>query len=206
MAIFTRLKRRFTSARAAWADIGKATGLEPKDVRTAGHTSTKWRWQTRKSNPGPSKSMARKKARSAKQKAATRKLVAMNKRKRSPKRRSPKRKSPRRKRKVNKVKSKSKHVAKRDFLSKIPLVSNPLFKKAAIGVGTATLGAAIIGIVAPQIAQNAIVRPALAFVGGGIPGVIAQVVAQGGLSQLRGLVGGSGGTQSMNNAGSNGFA
>jgi len=134
-------------------------------------------------------------ARSAKQKAATRKLVALNKRrakKSKPKKRSSK------PRKVNKRKSPSKSMAKRkttskrSFTSKIPLVNNPTIRKAATGIGLATIGVAALAAFAPQFASNPIVKPALAFLGGGVPGVIGQVVVQGGLGGLSNVFGGGG--------------
>jgi len=134
-------------------------------------------------------------ARSAKQKAATRKLVALNKRrarKSKPKRRSSK------PRKLNKRKSPTKRMAKRraapkkrSFTSKIPLVNNPTIRKAATGIGLATIGVAAINLVAPQFANNPIVKPALAFLGGGVPGVIGQVVVSGGIGGLQNILGGS---------------
>jgi len=148
----------------------------------------------------------RKKPRSAKQKAATRKLVAFNKRKRSP----PRRKTPKRKaakRKVNKPKTKSKTMVKKSLTSRIPLVNNPTVKKVAAGIGLATIGVAVINIVAPQIAQNPIVKPALAFLGGGVPGLIGQVVVDGsfGIRNILGGNGNAGQSRSMSVAG-NGFA
>jgi len=147
----------------------------------------------------------RKKPRSAKQKAATRKLVAFNKRKSSP----PRRKTPKRKtaeRKVHKVKTKSRSVAKKSITSKIPFVNNPTVKKVAAGIGLATIGVAVINIVAPSVAKNPIVKPALAFLGGGVPGLIGQVVVDGSFG-IRNILGGrNGGSQTMNNMGSNGFA
>jgi len=135
--------------------------------------------------------------RTAKQKAATRKLVAFNKRRRSPpKRRSApkrrttrktiKRKSPRR---TMARSPKRRAPSKRGFASKIPLINNPTFRKAATGIGIATLGVAVLGLVAPQIAQNPIVRPALALLGGGVPGVAAQLLTQGGMG-LGNILGG----------------
>jgi len=134
-------------------------------------------------------------ARSAKQKAATRKLVALNKRrarKSKPKRRSSK------PRKVNKRKSPTKRMAKRrsapkkrSFTSKIPLVNNPTIRKAATGIGLATIGVAAIGLVAPQFVNNPIIKPALAFLGGGVPGIIGQVVVDGGIGGLTNILGGS---------------
>ena len=114
------------------------------------------------------------------------------------------RKSRRRLGKLIKRRSPTKHVARRrraaprrrssgskGILGKIPLINNPTFRKAALGVGTATLGITVLSLIAPSIAGNPIVRPVLALAGGGIPGVIAQVLSQGGLGALTG--GGSGG-------------
>jgi len=187
--ILTRSKSRFKSARAAWIDIGQATGLEPRDVRSAGHTRTQWRWKTSNSKRGSKQSLA-KKRRSAKQRANDKRLGAMARAR--GRRSSPKRKKSRRK--VNKPRRRSPSVAKRrtstkrGIISKIPLINNPTIRKAATGIGLATIGVAAVSIIAPQLAQNPIIRPALALIGGGVPGVIAQVVTQGGLG---GLLGGS---------------
>jgi len=128
------------------------------------------------------------------------------KRKSAPKRKAPKRRSAP-KRKVNKKKKVQKRMAgkKKGFASNIPLINNPTFKKAALGVGTATIGVAVLGLVAPQIANNPIVKPALALLGGGVPGVIAQVVAQGGIGSIQGLLGGNGGNGNANTV-NTGFA
>ena len=109
------------------------------------------------------------------------------------------RKSRRRLGKLIKRRSTTKHVARRrraahkkkGILSNIPLINNPTIRKAALGVGTATLGITVLSLIAPSIASNPIVRPVLALAGGGVPGVIAQVLSQGGLGALTG--GGSGG-------------
>jgi len=141
--------------------------------------------------------MARKKARSAKQKANDKRLGRMAKAR--AKKSTPKtRKSPK-PRKTNKRRSPAKRMAKRrapsksrSLGSKIPLINNPTFKKAATGIGIATLGVAVLGLVAPQIAANPVVKPALAFLGGGIPGVAAQIFTQGGISGLGNILGGNG--------------
>lgn len=146
--------------------------------------------------------MAKKRPRSAKQKANDKRLGAAAKARAKPKRRSSK------PRKVNKRKSPSKSMAKRrtsrprNFTSKIPLINNPTFKKAATGIGIATLGVAAISVIAPQIAQNPIIKPALAFLGGGIPGIAAQLFVGGGLGSLTGIFGGNGGSGQI----SGGFA
>jgi len=150
-----------------------------------------------------------KKRRSAKQKANDRRLGKMAKaraRKTTPKRRKSRRK-------VNKPRKRSKPMAKRrapsrkrDIISKIPLINNPTFKKAATGIGVATLGATVLGLVLPQLANQPLVRPVLALLGGGVPGVVAQFLVQGGgnLGNILGGLGGNGGAGAQN--ASNGFA
>jgi len=148
-----------------------------------------------------------KKRRSAKQKAATRKLVALNKRRGAPKRR--KSSKPR---KTNKRKSRSKSVAKRrsssrarGITSKIPLINNPTFKKAATGIGIATLGVAVLSLVLPQVANQPLVKPVLALLGGGVPGVVAQFLVQGS-GGLTNIFGGGGNGAGAGAAGNTGFA
>jgi len=139
--------------------------------------------------------MARKKARSAKQKANDKRLGKMARGRSKRKKTS---KSTRRS-KTNKPRKRSRSMAKRraprrssSIGSKIPFVNNPTVKKVATGIGLATIGTAVIGIVAPSIAANPIIKPALAFLGGGIPGVIGQVVVQGGIGGLSNILGGNG--------------
>jgi len=140
--------------------------------------------------------------RTAKQRAATRKLVAFNRRRKSrPKRKAPKRRrraspkrQPQRRRKAAKKKKANKRKApKKDmvFGKKIPIIGSPVVRKAATGIGIATIGVTILSLVAPGIAANPIVRPALAFLGGGVPGVVASIFLQGGAS-LGNLFGGGG--------------
>jgi len=151
--------------------------------------------------------MAAKKKFSAKQLAAQRKFAKImksggfKKKKSTKKRSAPKKSKTTTKRKPNKQKSTTKNVAakKKGILDNIPLINNPTFKKAALGVGTATLGVTVLSLVAPSIAANPIVRPVLALAGGGVPGVIAQVLAQGGLQGLG--LGGNGGNGSGMNPG-----
>jgi len=154
----------------------------------------------------------RKKPRSAAQKAATRKLVALNKRNARktvlPKRRKrtiTKRKAA--KRKVLKQKKRKGNVAKKKgLLDNIPLIKSKMFKQAAVGVGTATLGGAILGLVVPQLASQPLVKPVLALAGGGAIGAVAQILTQGGLSGLGlgNLTGGGG--NAMTNTINTGFA
>jgi len=153
-----------------------------------------------------------KKRRSAKQRANDKRLGQMAKRrarKSTPKR--SRRKSTTRK--VNKPRKRRSNVvrrtasrAKRSIISKIPLVNNPTVKKVATGIGLATIGVAAINIIAPSIASNPIVRPALAFIGGGIPGLIGQVVVGGGLGGLSNIFGGGTAGGTAGGTPSSGFA
>ena len=74
----------------------------------------------------------------------------------------------------------------KSLTSKIPFVNNPTIRKVATGIGLATIGVTAISFVAPQLASNPVIKPALAFLGGGIAGVIGQLVVGGGLSSLTG--------------------
>jgi len=149
--------------------------------------------------------MARKKARSAKQKAATRKLVAFNKRKgRKPARKAAKRrKAPKRrgaKRKANKQsKAPKRRMVSRKGLSKI--TSNPTLKKILMAAGAVTVATSVAAIVAPQFVptlQKPIVKAALGFVTGDIVGAASNfVIGGGGLGSLGG--GGNGNSSQMNN-------
>jgi len=157
-----------------------------------------------------------KKKRSAKQKRNDARLGRMAKsraRKSTPKRRSSKPKRRKSRRKVNKPRKRSKSVAKkrapskkRSFTSKIPLVNNPTVRKVATGIGLATIGTTVIAIVAPSIAANPIVKPALAFIGGGLAGLIGQVVVGGGLGSFGNIFGGSNGNGGQAAAAGSGFA
>lgn len=142
-----------------------------------------------------------KKRRSAKQKANDRRLGAMAKAR--ARKSTPKRRRSHIKHKVHKAHKRVRSVArrlkrapsrsKRSFISKIPLVNNPTVRKVATGIGLATIGSTVIALVAPQIAANPIVKPALALIGGGLPGLIGQVVTQGGLGSFSNIFGGGNG-------------
>jgi len=144
------------------------------------------------------------KRRSAKQRANDKRLGRMA-RARGRKKSAPKRKRRSAPRKVNKRRSVKRRVAKRrapsrkrSITSKIPFVNNPTIRKVATGIGLATIGTTVIALVAPSIAANPVVKPALAFLGGGIPGVIGQVVVQGGLGGLSNVFGSGNGGSSSN--------
>lgn len=66
------------------------------------------------------------------------------------------------------------------MVGKIPFINNPTVKKIAVGIGTATLAVTVLGFVAPQIAANPIVRPAIAFLAGGPIAAGVQFLTQGG--------------------------
>jgi len=117
------------------------------------------------------------------------------------------RKAPKRRKTIKQTKQKKTSMKRRapskkkGILGNIPLINNPTFKKAAAGVGTATIGAAALSLVAPSIAQNPLVKPVLALAGGDIVGLAAQLFASGGLSSL-----GLGGNGNGNTQGNAGFA
>jgi len=144
-----------------------------------------------------------KKRRSAKQKANDRRLGAMARargRKPTPKRRKSRKTNNRRRRSPSMARrqpTRRRSSGGKGILGKIPLINNPTFKKAATGIGVATLGATVLGLILPQIANQPLVKPILALAGGGVPGVVAQFLVQGGgnLGSIfgGGNAGGSGG-------------
>ena len=116
-------------------------------------------------------------ARSAKQKAATRKLVALNKkRKKSSTKKGGVRKTARRaftgiKRKTNKVKTKRKSVKRNSVKS---VLGSSTLKKVALGVGGATLATAMISFIAPNSSIGKFAPAAGAYALGGIEGIIGN--------------------------------
>jgi len=148
-----------------------------------------------------------KKKRSAKQRAATRKLVAFNRSKgrKKPKKRSKPRKAARKsRRKSIKPKKKRKSMAGRKGLSKI--TNNPTLKKILMAAGAVTIATSVAAIVAPSIAptlQTPVVRAALGFVAGDFVGAASNFVLAGG----GGLIGGNGGNAAnVSQQGNSGFA
>jgi len=99
------------------------------------------------------------------------------KRRRSTKRRAPTRKTTRRK---STKTTKRKKSSKKSMVGKIPFINNPTFRKIATGLGTATLGITILSFVAPGLAANPVIRPALAFLAGGPIAAGVQFLTQGG--------------------------
>jgi len=147
-----------------------------------------------------------KKRRSAKQKAATRKLVALNKSKRSSRKSTTKRRKTSKRRNVTRVirkvvrrrtmaKRRRSVSRKRGF--KIPFISNPLFKKAAAGVGAGVLLTTVLGLIGQQqLAQNPVVKVGAGFATGDIVGAASALLLGGGLN-----LGGNGGGSTMSQAG-----
>ena len=115
--------------------------------------------------------------RSAKQKAATRKLVALNKkRKKSSTKKGGVRKTARKaftglKRKTNKAKTKRRSVKRNSVKS---VLGSSTLKKVALGVGGATLATAMISFIAPNSSIAKFAAPAGAYALGGLEGIIGQ--------------------------------
>ena len=117
-----------------------------------------------------------KKRRTAKQKAATRKLVSLNKRRKTKtKRRTSTKKGGIRKtarRAYKKVRKSTRRMPRRSSLK--GLTSSSTLKKVALGVGGATLATAMISFIAPNSSIAKFAAPAGAFALGGIEGVIGN--------------------------------
>lgn len=152
-----------------------------------------------------------KKRRSAKQKAATRKLVALNKRRAKPTRR--KSSKPR---KTNKRKSRSKTVAKKrsssggkgsGFINKIPLLKNKTVQKIGFGLGMGSIAALIASRVpVPIVQQNAqLIGTGISFATDPLSGVV-RLALSGGLGQLGNLFGGGGNSSNGGGGNNAGFA
>ena len=119
--------------------------------------------------------------RTAAQKRATKKLVAMNKRRSAPKRKAAKRKAaPKRKTAKNKRKSSSSNSRTRSNsmrkTSVKSILSSKTLQKVALGVGGGAIATLAIGAIAPQFSRFA--GPAGAFALGGIEGLIGNIGLQ----------------------------
>ena len=111
-------------------------------------------------------------ARSAKQKAATRKLVALNKKRKTKKSTSTKKGQVRKTaRKAFKGLRKRKSMPRKGLKG---LTSSSTLKKVALGVGGATLATAMISFIAPNSSIAKFAAPAGAYALGGIEGIIGQ--------------------------------
>jgi len=135
----------------------------------------------------------RKKQRSPKQKAATRKLVARNRRKAKPRRRkAPKRRTKPKTRKKNKsTKPRKKSMAGRGGIR--AKLNSPLLKKVLMAAGLASIATAVASLVLPgqaQLINSPVVKAGLGFAVGDIPGALTNFLLSGGVG---GLSGGSNG-------------
>jgi len=152
-----------------------------------------------------------KKQRSAKQKAATRKLVALNRRKSAPKRRkSAKTRKPNKRRKPSKTvarKTKSRNTGRgtTGFINKIPILRNKTVQRVgfALGMGSiATIAAQNIPV--PQVKANAqLIGTGVAFATDPLGGIV-RLALSGGLGQLGNLFGGGNSSNGGNGGGMNG--
>jgi len=150
-----------------------------------------------------------KKRRTAKQKAATRKLVKMNKakkKKKAPKRRkktTKRRKSSKPKKKSNK-KNKPRKKSMVKGLGKI--TSNPTLKKVLIAAGAVSVATSVAAVAFPSLVptiQRPIVKAALGFVTGDFIGAASNFLLGGGAGQITGRMNGS---QNGGTGGNAGFA
>ena len=110
-----------------------------------------------------------KRRRTAKQKAATRKLVSLNKRRKSTKKGGIRKTARRAYKKVRKT---TRRMPRRSSLK--GLTSSSTLKKVALGVGGATLATAMISFIAPNSSIAKFAAPAGAYALGGIEGIIGQ--------------------------------
>ena len=112
--------------------------------------------------------------RTAKQKAATRKLVALNKKRKTKKSSSTKKGQVRKtaRRAFIAVKRKTKRMPRKSSLK--GLTSSSTLKKVALGVGGATLATAMISFIAPNSSLGRFAPAAGAYALGGIEGIIGN--------------------------------
>ena len=149
------------------------------------------------------------KPRTAKQKAATRKLVALNKRKRKGTTKGMVRKTARRafeKRKTSKTKRKSSSSNRRTPIksmarrrrssarragSKISnVLTSGLVGKAVTGIGAAALVGTVMNRILPGSPITGIAQPIAAYAAGGAVGAVTSVILNGGLGSITGFLGG----------------
>jgi hypothetical protein len=146
------------------------------------------------------------KRRTAKQKAATRKLVAMNKRRarktttkgkvRKTARRAyePKRKSSTNKRKSSpsNTRKRSNSMPKRRAIQKKAknFLKSGIIGQAVTGIGAAALIGTVMNRVLPGSPITSIAQPIAAYAAGGGVGAVASVLLSGGLNSITGFLGG----------------
>ena len=112
--------------------------------------------------------------RTAKQKAATKKLVAFNKKRKTKKSSSTKKGQVRKtaRKAFKELKKKTRSMPRKSSLK--GLTSSSTLKKVALGVGGATLATAMISFIAPNSSIAKFAAPAGAYALGGIEGIIGQ--------------------------------
>ena len=149
------------------------------------------------------------KRRTAKQKAATKKLVALNKRRRKGTTKGMVRKTARRafeKRKSLKTKRKSSSSNRRTPIrsmarrrrssarragSKISnVLTSGLVGKAVTGIGAAALVGTVMNRILPGSPITGIAQPIAAYAAGGAVGAVTSVILNGGLGSITGFLGG----------------
>ena len=140
-----------------------------------------------------------KKRRTAKQKAATRKLIAFNKSKKK-KKATKRRKSPTKRRKSSKPKKKSnkkKATRKKPMVKGLSKVtSNPTLRKVLLAAGAVSIATSVAALAAPQLVptiQRPIVKAALGFVTGDFIGAASNFLLGGGAGQITGRMNGQNG-------------
>ena len=151
------------------------------------------------------------KQRTAKQKAATRKLVALNKRKRKGTTKGMVRKTARRafegKRKSSKTKRKSSSSNRRTPIRSMAtrkrsrtirragrtakgILTSGIVGKAVTGIGAAALVSTVMNRILPGSPITGIAQPIAAYAAGGAVGAITSVILNGGLQSITGFLGG----------------
>ena len=149
-------------------------------------------------------------ARSAAQKRATRKLVALNKRKRKGTTKGMVRKTARRafegKRKSSKTKRKSSSSNRRTPIRSMArrrrssvrragssaknLLTSGIVGKAVTGIGAAALVGTVMNRILPGSPITGIAQPIAAYAAGGAVGAVTSVLLNGGLGSITGFLGG----------------
>ena len=150
------------------------------------------------------------KRRTAKQKAATRKIVALNKRRRKGTTKGMVRKTARRafegKRKSSKSKRKSSSSNRRTPIKSMArrrrssvrragssaknILTSGIVGKAVTGIGAAALVGTVMDRILPNSPITGIAQPIAAYAAGGAVGAVTSVILNGGLSTITGFLGG----------------
>ena len=149
------------------------------------------------------------KRRTAKQKAATRKLVALNKRRRKGTTKGERRKTARRafeKRKSSRTKRKSSSSNRRTPIRSMAkrkqsrsrrvgssaknILTSGIVGKAVTGIGAAALVGTVMNRILPGSPITGIAQPIAAYAAGGAVGAVTSVILNGGLSTITGFLGG----------------